>query len=183
MSAEAIKEYRPSLYVLDDKCDQLAQVFDSLADDPTFEDAAREAVLSFFGDAIEERDAKLDSYAGLIAHKEALAKIRKEEAKRLSDLAKTDENVVKSLKGRLKDWFGYRSITKIETRLHKFWIQDNGGVRPVTIAEGTDPEKVDKCYQRVTVSIDTEAVRADLEAGIDIPWATLGERGESLRVK
>lgn len=175
-------EYRQNLWQLDERIDALATVFDQLADDPTFEDAAKDAVLEYFGQAIEDRDAKLDRYAAFIDYVTVLAKARKAESDRLSALATIGENTAKRLKGFLKMWLESKGLKKIETPMRKFWTQNNGGLRPI-IVDKTDPMTVDPCYRKVTVEFDNDAIRADLEAGIEVPFARFGEVGSHLRVK
>ena len=171
-----------NIFDIDAELDKIAEVYDQLAESGT-EGEFLDAIERYFGDLVDERDAKLDNYARFIANRKAIAETRKVEAKRLADLAKTDENLVKSLQNNLKILFDMRGWSKIETLLHKFWVQTNGGKRPILITPGTDPKDIDSTYVVVNLEIDTEAVRADLEAGVDVPFARFGEVGTHLRVK
>jgi len=51
------------------------------------------------------------------------------------------------------------------------------------IAEGLDVETLPAEFVRVIKSVDAEAVRAALEAGEDVKFATLEARGTHLRIK
>lgn len=172
-----------SIFDIDQELDQIAQGYDLIAEQPEVEESIKESIIAYFGNLMEERDAKLDRYADLIAFRETAAAARKAEAKRIADLAKTDEATVKSLKRLLLAVFGMHDISKMETRLHKFWTQANGGKTPVLLEEGIDPEQVDPRFRRVKYEIDNDAVREALESGEEIAWARLGERGTSLRIK
>jgi hypothetical protein len=175
-------ETKRNIFDIDAELDQIATAFDQLEEDPTVEDSIRENVMAYFGDVLSARDGKLDNYANMIAGLEGYAKIRKEEAARLAALARTDENKVKRLKEFLKLWLESKDQTRIETAFHKFWVQANGGATPIEMDE-VDPEGVDIRYRKLTVSIDTEAVRRDLESGAEVPFARLGARGSHLRIK
>ena len=59
-----------------------------------------------------------------------------------------------------------------------FNIAKNGGKQALTI-DGDVPEE----YTKTVIENDTEKIRADLEAGKELPFAHLEPRGESLRIK
>ena len=170
-----------NLFILDDELDQLAQIYDRLETE-NVEQELQALVFSYFSGALNARDQKLDNYARYINSLTATAKVRKEEAARLTALAKTDENLAKRLKDLLYTWFGSKAITKLETKFHKFWIQANGG-KPAIGLNVTDPRDLPPQYQKVTVTVDEDAVRADLEAGVVLNFAWLEERGNHLRIK
>lgn len=182
MSAPTTLEKRRSIFDIDNELDAIASAFDQMEELGT-EAEYLKAVENYFGDLITERDTKLDNYARFLDERSAIAKARKDEAARLTALAKTDEALVKRCKETLKAFMDMRGMTKTETALHKFTICANGGKTPVLIAPEVDPSTVDPAYQVVTVSIDSDAVRSDLEAGKTVPFATLGERGSHLRIK
>src|SRR5262249_18313732 len=124
-----------------------------------------------------------DRYAQFITGLEGYAEIRKAESKRLEGLAKRDANKASRLRKWLENWMGFKSLRRVETSFHCFSLQAAGGMQAMEIDEGTDPTKVDKCYQKTTVEFDKQAIRADLEAGISVPFARLLDRKESLRIK
>ena len=76
---------------------------------------------------------------------------------------------------------GWRA--EIKTDLHKFKIQKNGGKVPVIYdLDEFHPELYPEKYQKTKVVLDKDKIRADLESGIELACAHLGERGEHLRV-
>ena len=182
MSTETLTQPKRNIFDIDAELDQIAMAFDQLEDGGT-EEGVLAAIEAYFGDLLNERDAKLDNYVRFIAEKTAIAATRKQEAQRLSALAKTDENTAKRSKDFLKILFDSKNWQKIETKLHKFWIQNNGGAKPIVISDGIDATKVDEKYRKVTIDIDMEAVRADLAAGVEVPFAQYGEVGTYLRIK
>ena len=183
MSTETLTQPKRNIFDIDAELDQIAMAFDQLEDGGT-EEGVLAAIEAYFGDLLNERDVKLDNYARFIAEKTAIAATRKQEAMAVfSALAKTDENTAKRSKDFLKILFDSKNWQKIETKLHKFWIQNNGGAKPIVIADGIDATKVAEKYRKVTIDIDMEAVRADLAAGIEVPFAQYGEVGTHLRIK
>lgn len=174
---------KPNLFVIDDEIDQVAQAFDLYEEEGEPETLA--TIEEYFGKLIDDRDRKLDNYAGLIRSWETMAKARKEEANRIARLAEIDLNKVKRAKDRLKLWMDSKGISKIETNYNKFAIQANGGVCPLEIDPEyrEDPAKLPEIYQKKTISPDTEAIRADLDAGGELSFARLGERGSHLRIR
>lgn len=153
-------------------------------------DAAYEALLGDRGTLTE----KVDGYAALIADISFRAEGRKAEAKRLADLAKIDENKAKALKERLKLFFDRHGLKDLQTKLHRFSVVKNGGVRQLAFPDDFDPASLAPIYraERVVVDVDKEALRRDLEAleaaaqvgvGVDIDGIYLAERGTSLRIR
>jgi hypothetical protein len=166
---------------IDIELDQIADAFDRLGDGGTEEEILA-AVEAYFGDLMDERDRKLDNYAHFIAQRQAYAEFRETEAKRLAALARADLNAAKSCKDRLHWLFVERGWTKIETPNHKFAIQKNGGKVPLIIAD-IDPSLVPVKYQKVTVTLDNDAIRADLDGGMSLPFARFGEVGFHLKIR
>ena len=67
---------------------------------------------------------------------------------------------------------------------HFTWqIQKNGGKAPLNIDEDMPAISLPEEYQLWDVKPNKEVIRQDLEAGKELPYARLGERGESLRLK
>lgn len=79
------------------------------------------------------------------------------------------------------DRHGYRSLSTATGR--KITIAGNGGKRPVVFEEVINPEYIEPRFRLVRTEIDREAVRAALEAGEQLPFAKLGERGFHMRIK
>lgn len=130
-------------------------------------------------EAIEgEIEDKADCYAKIIKELESKQNARKEEAKRLNESAKVFENRVKALKENLYNSMKTTGKTKFATDLFSFNIAKNGGKQPLVI-DSEVPEE----YTKTIIENDTEKIRADLEAGKELPFAHLEPRGESLRIK
>lgn len=145
--------------------------------------AVAEAIDEWLQETGDALDKKLDGYGALIREREALAAARKAEAQRLLDLAKTDENTVKRLKDRLQFFFENNGISKQETARFKFSLAANGGKAPVIIDGNYKPDEVPFSFQKQVVDFDKEEIRKALEAGDELSFARLGERGRSLRIK
>jgi hypothetical protein len=144
-------------------------------------EAQTEAVIQWFEQLGEERDQKLDNYAALIADMEARAQVRRDEAKRLVDRARIDENKVALLKERLRIFFESHGLKTVETTRYRLTLAQNGGKLPLLVDVSVDdlPEE----YIRLTKATALDAIRADLEAGKELPFARFGERGSSIRIK
>jgi len=138
---------------------------------------------------------KLDGYANLIERHDGLQKTRKAEAEKRAQLARVSENVIKRLRDRLL-WFlteypttgmlptGKSGLPKIDTDNHVISVANNGGKTPVSIRPGYDPGHIPNSpYVRVRYEWDTDAIRADLENGIKLDFASLGDRGKHVRIK
>lgn len=139
------------------------------------------AVDAWFAENAASLRGKLDGYGALIRELEGRAKIRREEAARLTALAQTDENAVKNLKSRLLYFMQEQGEAKLESNLFKFSVCANGGKAPLALA--CDPADVPAEYTKTQISPDVDAIRAALEAGADLDFAFLEERGCHLRVK
>lgn len=125
-----------------------------------------------------EIEDKADGYAKIIKELEAKRDARKVEAKRLTENAKVFDNRVNTLKQNLFNTMKSTGKTKFATNLFSFNIAKNGGKQALTIDGDVPPE-----YQKVIIENDNEKIRADLEAGKELPFAHLEPRGESLRIK
>lgn len=142
-------------------------------------DAIADRLLAF-DMAIEE---KLDRYAYVIKSMEA-------EAERLGELEfqiitkqRKARWAAERLKARVQE-FIERNVPekKVKCELHTLSVCDNGGKLPLVFDEDAAPSPgADFCKPRW--EWDTEAIRGSLEAGHDLPFARLGERGKHLRIR
>lgn len=175
-----------NIFDLGDELDKIALAYDQLADGGTEEEFLA-AIENYFGDLLNQRDAKLDNYARLIATCDAKAKARREEAARLSKLATTDANLAERLKARLKTYFEVAGIQQIETSLHKFALQANGGALALDIDDEClrDPALLPEDYRETVTQIvtRTDKIRESLEAGVELPFARLRPRGTHVRIR
>lgn len=128
-----------------------------------------------------ERDDKLDHYAAFIGELETRAQARRDEARRLTDRARRDEEQAAYLKGRLVDFFQQHGLKTVETRRYRLTVQRSGGKAPVVLSTD-DPAALPEAFQRVKVSADLTAIREALERGEALDFAALGERGYYVRI-
>ena len=142
------------------------------------EDVDEQMILDTLESIEGEIEDKADGYAKIIKELEAQRDARKVESKRLSDSAKVFDNRVNSLKQNLFNAMKQTGKTKFATDLFTFNIAKNGGKQALTI-DGDVPEE----YTKTIIENDTDKIRADLEAGKELPFAHLEPRGESLRIK
>ena len=126
-------------------------------------------------------EAKVENYCWLIREIEGRAAIRLLESKRIKALATTNENLVKSLKERLKYFFETQSIQKLECKTFKVSIANNGGVQPLQVDLPAD--QLPPQFQKVTIEADNASIRKALEMGTEIEGVKLLQRGTSLRIK
>lgn len=169
-----------SLYELTQEMKQLDDLL-AQAEDPNdpliFEAIQRALALQ------DERERKVDAYCCLIAELAARAAVRKAEAQRLAESAASTESKIKNLKLRLMDSMKTLDIKRIETERFTVTVANNGGLVPLIVDDALDPSTLPPALQKVTVSLNNEAARAELEAGKTLAFAKLGERGQHLRIK
>ena len=149
-------------------------------DDPQEQDKIIQQFLAVEG---SELATKLDNYAELINELEAIAKARKEQAKKLTDLAKANENKADRLRANLLWFLEQRGVNRQETQRHSLSVGKTGGKRPVSYVDNLDPATLPEKYQSVKVEVNKDAVRSDLESGEQLPFAVLGDRQTILRIK
>lgn len=132
-----------------------------------------------------EYEIKLESYCKVIKNLEADMEALKAEAKRLTDKRKVLENNVDRLKKAMFDSMKLTGTDKVKGQLFTVAIQRNGGKLPVIYDK--DDKAITATLPDQLVNIvetpDLEAIRELLEAGKVVEGFTLGERGESLRIK
>lgn len=159
---------------------ELAQQLDETDGDL---DALVEAWLTALLDqTTEQRDQKLDNYASYITELETRAQVRKAEAQRLTDRARVDENRAKWLKSRLQWFFEQHGLKTVETARYRLTLARNGGKAPLIVDEDKIlPTQLPVRFQ--SVDFNHGAIREALEAGESLPFARLGERGQSIRIK
>ena len=160
--------------------------------------------LSELAETKAERNAKLDSYAGLIrelqtrAHMreqeavrihehaaELLARLREEnginaieaESVRVDQLADRDRQAVSALESRLLAFFQTHGHKTLETLRFRITAAKHGGKRALKITGDVPLE-----FQRQEWVVDKEMIRAALEEGIELPFAELEERGARLKI-
>lgn len=130
-----------------------------------------------------EYEIKLEAYCKVIKNIEADMEALKAEAKRLTDKRKVLENNVDRLKKAMFDSMKATGTEKVKGQLFTVAIQRNGGKLPVIVADNVDLSILPDQLVNVVESPNLEAIRELLEAGKVVEGFTLGERGESLRIK
>lgn len=168
-----------SLFNISEDLEKLNELLDEVSDDTQ----QQELLSHWFTQLGTERDRKLDAYAALIAEMLARAEVRKTEAKRMMELATSDEQRARLLKERLKWFFETHQLKTVETPRYRLSLAKNGGKAPLILKAGLAPQQLPKRFQTVSIEPNTNAIRAALEAGEDLDFATLGDRGTSLRIK
>jgi hypothetical protein len=160
-----------------------------------------EAFDSLLGKQVE----KIDNYAALVRTVELRGETRKAEAARMATLAKRDENLAKRLKDILKDHFVAHDMKRIDGSRFTVTRSKNGGADPVKVDEGeaaelTIPVQIGEEVIPTSVSVptgvpirylklkatatpDVDQIRAELQAGAELEFASLLPRGEHVRIK
>jgi len=149
------------------------------------DDTAGEMLAEWFDQLTDQRDAKIDSYCRLIAEMGARAEARRAEILRLGALVDAGDRAVTRLKNALKAFLDVHQISKLETASFKLSVAKNGGKSPLIIPEAWREDAVNapEAYHRTFVKLDTEAIRADLEAGQPVDGCAIGDRGTHLRIR
>lgn len=128
-------------------------------------------------------EQKLDSYGVVINELSNDIENIEKEIKRLTEKKRTIDNNITRMKGAIKTAMDAIGKKKIQGNKFTWTIAKNGGKRPVVFKEGYNILSIPECFQDWTVKPDRELIREALESGEELDFATLGERGESLRLK
>ncbi len=168
-----------TLFTIGDDLEKLNELLDDCGDDYQ----QQEFISHWLEQTGAERDKKLDGYCALITEMQARAEVRKAEAKRLAELAASDEGRARLLKDRLKTFFEQHDIKTVQTPRYKLSLSKNGGKAPLILNDSVPATQLPEQFQRVSIDPDTAAIRAVLEAGEQLTFARLGERGASIRIK
>lgn len=151
-----------------------------LAEDPDVDPEVLSDTMEGLTGEIED---KADNYAYVINTIKGDIDVIDAEIKRLQARMKTLSNSVESIKNHLYTSMVAMDMRKIKTAKHSFTIAKNGGKIPIVYAADVDPNTLPAEFVKIEKSVDTDAVRMFLEVGMELPFARLGERGESLRIK
>lgn len=151
-------------------------VFNMLLDPEIPEDAVFDTIEMIEADM----DTKADSYAKIIKLMEGDEEIIDGEIRRLKDRKTAITNRKNALKSNLENMMRTTGRTKFKTALFSFGIQKNGGLAPLIMLAPTNEIPAEWLKPGEP---DTAKIREALERGKGCPFATLGERGESLRIR
>ena len=165
---------------LDALADMLTEVGGEISDDE--QGAALEAWWQELG---EERDKKIDNYCALIEELNQRATVRANESERLADLGAADQKAADRLKTRLREFLESQNINKLKTDRFNLTLANNGGKAPLVIPDAwrQAPAEAPEQYHRRKIYLDLEALRADLESGVEVPGCSVADRGKHLRIK
>lgn len=168
---------KPNLYDLD------AEVVALEAQIAAAEGEAADELIDAYLKAGGDLRQKLEGYGRLRAEALARAKARKEESRRLADLAKSDEAIVSRLEARLKRYMEDKGVTEIQANSFKFSVVGVGGKQAVVL--DVAPEKMPYYLRRrvVTYEADKEQIHAFLSAGKRMKWAHLEPKATRLSVR
>lgn len=150
-------------------------VFEMLCDPEVPEDAVFDTIEMIEADM----DIKADSYAKIMKSMDGDISAIDAEIKRLQDRKASMKNRKEWLKSGLEQMMRATGRLKFKTALFSFNIQKNGGSVPVVL----DPDATIPAEWLKPGDPDTVRIRKHLEAGNELPFAVLGERGESLWIR
>lgn len=144
---------------------------------------AEAAFNAFEAELAANLHAKTDAYCALIAEIDARAAARKAEAKRLADRAKTDERAADALRERLRFVWEQRGLGKVETDRFTVSLAKNGGKAPLDIRCGVEDLPAWAVKIETIATVDRDAIRARLESGEALGFASLMERGTRISIR
>lgn len=174
----------PTLFQISDDIsalhDLLTEVGGELADAE-----AEAAIEGWMAETNAALETKVNNICWLVREFEGRSEVLETEAKRLMALAGADGNQAKRLKARLKAFFEFNEITKMQTEHFKLTIAANGGVLPLVVppAWERDPAEAPEAFQRRTIVLDRDAIREAIRNDEETHGASLGERGNHLRIR
>lgn len=150
----------------------------SLAEDPETDPTALMDTLEGLTGEIED---KAEGYACVIRELEAETAKFKAESDRLATHALTLSNRVRAIKLSLLNAMDEMGIGKIQTEHFKVSIAKNGGKQPMYVDSNIDaiPEE----YIVRKPEPDKEKIRQALDAGQELEFARLLERGTHLSIR
>jgi len=178
MDAEHAIPKKQSLFGIVEDFDALLDLIEEKGDGDPDADAM---IKEFMQELVTNLKTKGDSYARVVTEANASAKTLGEEIDRLRALKQREEAKATRLKAMLMMALMHLKVDKLSTPLHKFAIQNNGGVLPVHV--DCDVMELPEHFRKCTWTPDTEVIREALVAGDKIPGTALSERGQHLRIR
>tara|TARA_R100001463_G_scaffold9580_2_gene28799 strand:- start:161 stop:652 length:492 start_codon:yes stop_codon:yes gene_type:complete len=162
----------PTLYELSADLMYILDLSDKEGGDESLEKAMEDIQGS-----IEE---KAEAIGMLVAEMNALADARKAEAQRLMNRSKVAANAAKRAKEYLRENMAMCGMQSLETKSFKI-SRCRNSKGSVVVDDHLVPDEYKS--ETVQTKIDTDRIREELESGAVLPFATLKERGENLRIK
>lgn len=142
------------------------------------EDMNQEAFEGTLEALIGELEVKAGGYCNVIKQLEMEADRAKNMSLVWEQKQKVRENSIKRMKEALKDAMVRTEQKQIDAGDYVIKLQKNGGKQPLII-DGDVPDN----YQKIIYETDKEKIRKDLEAGKELPFAYLEERGQHVVIK
>ena len=125
-----------------------------------------------------ELEVKAGGYCNVIKQLEMEADRAKNMSLVWEQKQKQRENAIKRMKEALRDAMIRTDQKQIDAGEYTIKLQKNGGKAPLII-----DEEVPDNYQKVIYETDKDKIRKDLEAGKELPFAYLEERGQHVVIK
>lgn len=148
------------LYELAENYNELLALLDN--EEATAEELAD--TLDGINDAIE---VKVDNICRMRKYLEGKVEVYKAEAKRLTALAKQDENNADSMKNYLDEQLKRMNIKKMDTELFKLSYRKSDSVNVI------DLDAVPEEYKRITIALDKTAIKKAIKDGKTVNGAEL----------
>jgi len=138
---------------------------------------------AFFAETEANLSEKVDAYCRLISEMEARAEVRKAEAKRLADRARVDENAADALRERLRFVWEARKLGKVQTARYTVSLAKVGGKQKLDLRVGVEDLPSWAVKTETVTTANTDAIRAKLDAGEALPFASYMERGTRISIR
>ena len=164
-----------TIYELTDQYRQLLE----LAEDPDTDITVFQDTMEGLEEEIEE---KAENYGRVIRELEGRAAALDAEIERMTKLKVAAKRSIMWMKEALQFAMEGTGKTKIKTDHFAFTVATNGGKQPMYVSDRIEdiPEEF-RTYPEPVPNRD--AIRAALEAGQELKFAELQERGRSLRIR
>lgn len=108
---------------------------------------------------------KAEQVASYIRQQEAIAEARKNEAKRIQELAKQAEKKAKRLRNYLAHQMSVSDITKLETTTAKISIRK----KPALVVLKVPPKDMPEYYQKIDIKANLSVIKEELKSkGIEV---------------
>lgn len=148
------------------------------SDDPEFDDQYIKDTLETIDFEIHD---KADGYVRLIKTLEGEVLMLDKYIKENTAKKVKKENLIKYLKNNLLDCMVQLDEKEIKTKFANVKVVGNGGLQPLKCDEEKVP--IDYMIRNEVWTVDKEKIRKELEAGKQLPFAELTERGNHLAIK
>ena len=138
-----------------------------------------------FADTMEavlgEIDHKVDGYCSVQTQMKGRIDLIDAEIQRLMNMKNSINNSIKRMDNALMESMQATGRTEIKTDLHRIKVVKNGGKIPLIVNMAAVPEAFTKT--EIKISPDNDKIRAALDAGEVLEFASYGERGTHLMIK